>query len=351
MKLSMPVLGLLLYAMPALSALWVVPALGYEMSNTGSFVLIMSVVSSVVGYLISKVVKVNEVDAQSSHPNKSYLQISYFILFFGIVVGLLNFARIGSFPLFSGNEARVVLQSSVLWNLYILCSIGIFIFSFAESRRGATKVGWFLFGCYILLALMSAWKGVLLNFIFLFFLPRYKNSYLSVFGFMKLVFYFILAFVFINSLRGGSFFSTLYQPLFYIYWGFVNFDSVAIEASSSCLHSAPFVGCNFFVDDSQLISPTWNVYTALSPLYVDGGLPLVCLAFLFFGFILGFSQRKNGRLLYDYLFYVSFYYFFLSHNGYLLYSSFYFTALFLLVFLEFISKYYRKIPSLHESKK
>lgn len=346
----MPVLALLLYAMPALSALWVTPILGYEFSNAGIVVLVASVMSSVVGYFLSKFVHVNEVDGQDSHPNKSYLQISYLILSVGIAAGLLNFARIGSFPLFSGNEARVMLQSSFLWNLYILCSIGIFIFSFAESRRGATKVGWFLFGFYIFLALMSAWKGVLLNFIFLFFLPRYKNSYLTVSRLLKLFFYFIVAFVFINSLRGGSFLSTIYQPLFYIYWGFVNFDSVAIGASSSCLHSLPVVGCNFYVDDAQLISQTWNVYTALSPLYVDGGLPLVCFVFFIFGFVLGFSKRKSNRLLYDYLFYVSFYYFFLSHNGYLLYSSFYFSALLLLIFLEFVAKYYRKSSTMNESE-
>lgn len=342
MGFSISRLGVLLYVVPALSSFFVVPLLGYDYSTAGGSAIFFSAVASVLGYSSSKLFASRNISDENAHPCKSYLIYSYVFLLVGIFCALVNFLRIGSLPLFSGNQARVDLQNSILWNLYIFCSVGIFIFSFAEMRRKANKVGWYLLFFYLFLAILSAWKGVLLNFIFLFFLPRYKNAKISLLKLFYIVVCFLAMFIFINGLRGGGFISTLTQPVFYAYWGFVNFDNSAVAAVSSCLHSVPLFGCKFAVDDGDLMISTWNVYTALTPLYVDGGVYLVVAVFFVFGFLSGFFENRKNRLLFDYLHYMSFYFFFLAHNGYILYSSVYFSALFLIVLVEFMAKNYRK---------
>lgn len=345
MKFSISQLGILLYVIPALSSFFVVPLLGHDYSPAGGDAIFSSAVASVLGYLSSKIFAPHNIENINSHPCKSYLFYSYVFLSFGIVCALINFLRIGSLPLLSGNQARVDLQNSILWNLYILGSIGVFLFSFAEMRRKASKIGWYLLLLYFFLALLSAWKGTLLNFLFLFFMPRYKSIKISSLKIFYFSIFFLLLFVFINGLRDGNFASTLTQPVFYTYWGFVNFDNSATTSVSNCLHSIPLFGCKFSVDDKDLLISTWNVYTALTPLYVDGGIFLIISVFFMFGFFSGYFERRKNRLLFDYLSYLSFYFFFLAHNGYIFYSSFYFSTLFLIFFLEFLAKNYRKRKS------
>lgn len=277
-------------------------------------------------------------------PYKSYLTYSYFLLSLGIFFGILNLINIGSIPLFSSNqnEARAELQKSILWNAYIFLSIGIFIFSFSIMRKKASRIGWFLLIFYILLALMSGWKGVFLNFIFLFLLPRYKNLRISASKIFYFLIFFILIFVIVNGIRSQSFYSAFGQPIYYIYWGFINFDINAIPATSECLHSVPIFGCKFFVDNSNLLDPTWNVYTALSPLYIDGGIFLITLVFFLFGFFSGYFEKTKSRLTYNFIHYASFYFLFFSHNGYLFYSSFYISALIFLIYIEFLSNYFTR---------
>lgn len=343
MWFSISRLGILLYVIPALSSFFVVPMLGYSYSSAGGIVIFSSALAAILGYVLSALIPGKEY-SNSRHPSKSYLLFSYILMAVGILSSILNHLRIGSIPLLSGNQSRVELQNSILWNIYILCSVGIFIFSFASIRHKPKKIGWQLLVGYLILALASAWKGVLVNFLFLYFLPRFKNSKISILTILLAATIFAAMFLLINGLRGGDFLSTLSQPIFYIYWGFVNFDSTASFATSSCLHSLPLIGCKFSVDDSDLIVSTWNVYTALSPIYIDGGLPLVIGVFFFFGFLSGFFEKSKNRLVFDYLQYVAFYFFFLAHNGYIFYSSVYFSALFIILVVEHMSKYFKKIP-------
>lgn len=341
MGFSISQLGVLLYVIPAFTSFFVVPILGYEFSHAGGRAIIYSATAAIFGYFISFKLTVKKKKYGITHPNKSYLNYSYILLLVGIFCAILNFLRVGVIPIFGGNDARVLLQNSFLWNIYIFCSVGIFLFSFSELRYKAGRVGWGLLFSYMLLALLSAWKGVLLNFMFLFFLPRYKNMKISAPKAFNIFVCFLSVFALVNGLRSGDFFSTLAQPVFYIYWGFVNFDNSAISAASNCLHSIPVFGCKFAVDDSDLIISTWNVYTALTPLYVDGGVYLIVIVFFVFGFSAGFFEKTQNRLLFDYLHYMSFYFFFLAHNGYMMYSSSYFSALILILFIEFFAKNYR----------
>lgn len=339
MRLSISQVGILLYVVPALSFFLVGPLLGYEYSRPGGLVIFCSVASVVLGYLVSFLFRPGAV-RHARVPYKSYLVYSNLILMLGLVCATLNMVRVGEVPLFSSNQnqVRAELQGSFLWNFYIFCSIGIFIFSSSVLKRKAGRVGWALVYSYILLALLSGWKGVFLNFIFLFLVPRYKNVKIPVSGVLFFSIFFLAVFLIVNGIRSGGVISALAQPVYYIYWGFVNFDIYAMSADSKCLHSLPILGCKFAVDVDELVDPTWNVYTSLAPLYIDGGAPLVSSVFFVFGFFSGYFERREGRLIYGFLCYVSFYFLFLSHNGYMFYSSFYIAAALLVMLLDFMSR-------------
>ena len=343
MRFSISQLGILLYVVPALSFFFIGPILGYEYSHAGGGAIFCSAAAVVFGYLASFLFR-PPVKQSVRMPYKSYLVYSKLILMLGLACAILNMVRVGEIPLFSGNQnqVRAELQGSFLWNVYIFCSIGIFIFSTSQLKRNPGRIGWVLICTYIILALLSGWKGVFLNFIFLFLVPRYKNIRIPVSAVLRFSLFFFAVFFIVNGIRSGGFISALAQPVYYIYWGFVNFDIYAVPADSSCLHSVPFFGCKFEVDNAELVDPTWNVYTSLAPLYIDGGALLVSVVFFVFGFFSGYFERREGRLLYGFLCYVSFYFLFFSHNGYLFYSSFYILSSILVIILDYASRNFRK---------
>lgn len=198
----------------------------------------------------------------------------------GAAAMALNFSLQGQLPLLSSGQGRVELQQTLFWNMYILGMLGVFLYSRATIGRRQSIRGRTLVAIYILFALLTAWKGTLILALVSYVSPRIRGVSLKIIplsiGLAALLFIFLA----VNVLRSGiSFEEGLKQPIFYLIWGFVNFDAEAVGHSSACLHTIPIFGCQFSVENSYLISPTWNVFSALSPIYLDGGVLYVALFF------------------------------------------------------------------------
>lgn len=337
MKIDLALLGLLGYVIPAITARFALELLGHDLSHESNNAILGSAAFATIGYAVGWIATLRKKRSSLSTAvpkGKNFrIHASRILLTIGIVSIAVNFFVIGSIPLLSNNDSRVTLQNSVLWNIYILCSIGLLIYSVAIKDEN-DKLGKLLAFTYILSALLTAWKGTLLIFILLYLTPKLKNALISPIKLIGGFALFIAVFIFINGLRGSGFVNALIHPVYYAYWGFANFDAEAVNTMSDCIHSIPMIGCKFQVDNEQLINPAFNVFTALSPLFIDGGALLVSFTFFTFGFLLKYFQRTASSPINDYIFYVAFYFMLFASNGYIFYSSFYFNALALLLVIE-----------------
>jgi hypothetical protein len=147
----------------------------------------------------------------------------------------------------------------------------------------------------------------------------------------------LTALIGVNLMRSDtSFGDVLAQPIYYLIWGFVNFDAEAVGSVSPCVHTVPIVGCQFSVYNSYLISPTWNVFSAISPIYIDGGVVYVAIFFLIAGFALGHFEQSPSSSLNDYFYFVFNYFFLMAHNGYAFYSNTFFVSLGIIAIIKFL---------------
>lgn len=327
-----------MYVIPAITSILVVPELGYEFSDTGIKVILLSVIMAVFGYVFGTSASRRRQSNYRLGACRSYIRVANSLLVVGVVCAILDFAKIGAIPLFADNEARVALVGSFLWNGYILGAAGLFLLSFCRSKTKVSRMSTVLVVVYLLLALISGWKGTFLNFLLLLMVPRLKGKQIPVFYLAIAIVPFSALFIAVNILRAQATLDDVFaQPLYYIYWGFVNFDSLSLQATSNCIHSVPLIRCKFTVDDGDFLSSTWNVYTALTPLYIDGGRILVGCAFFALGALLAILERIAGSLTRDYLYYLCFYFFYLAHNGYAFYSSSFAVTFIGFHILEYIS--------------
>lgn len=337
MKIDLALFGLLGYVIPAITAPFALALLGYELSLESRNAIFASAACAATGWAIGWIAtlktKIKNNQDATLKGSKFRILVSRALLTIGITSIAASFILIGSIPLLSNSEARVSLQNSVLWNVYILCSIGLLIHSSA-NKDTTDRIGKILALTYIFSALLTAWKGTLLIFALLYLTPKLKNKRISPLKLIGGIVIFLTLFIFINGIRGSGFANALIHPIYYAYWGFANFDAEAVNATSSCLHSIPMIGCKFQVDNEHLMNSAFNVFTSLSPLYIDGGTLLVSCTFLAFGFLLKYFQKTASSAINDYIFYVAFYFMLFASNGYIFYSSFYFNAFMLLLIVE-----------------
>lgn len=338
MKIKYSFLALLLYLVPALSSYPAIRWLDGSLNSDAIFAIYLSAVSSIFGYSVGNILHRRNMKHEG-HWNFTILTLAaYALLILAIISSALNFYRIGSFPLFSGNIERLRLWESFLWNLTVIGSSGVFLISWikANSSRISLKFGWALISIYILLTLLSGWKGTLVNGIIMAMSPFMKNKRIGATFIATSFAALLILFYTVNSIRSD--FSPWDAPLYYIYWGFVNFSDLAFQNFDDCLYSVPVFGCHFNATPDQLTNPTWNVFTALTPLYLDGGLLLVGIFFFVSAYLLAWSSKRFNSLLSDYIFYLMTYLFFLAHNGYIFDSKSYLLIFILFWCLTFVAR-------------
>jgi oligosaccharide repeat unit polymerase len=324
MRFSFSFLALSAYIIPALLAVLFSSTYGYDLTSTGLLVILLSVGATLTGAIlgsarprsIPKLIRRPQIPVGFPH------LLGYSFLIVGLISISIDFYLVGSIPILSNGTGRIELQHSFLWNIYILCAFGVFLYSFSSYWSGHRRLGLALSVLYIFAALISAWKGTFLFILILFLTPYVKYMRIPLFYITISVISILTLFFLVNYFRSDTPIDHVAQQLmYYLIWGFVNFDAEALNSTSVCLHTIPIVGCMFSVNNDLLISPTWNVFSALSPIYLDGGPVYVFLFFLVLSFLLTYLERRSTSISGTYFYFLLIYWFIVAHNGYSFYSS------------------------------
>ncbi len=335
MRLRLSTVSYLAYALPALLATALLPKLGYVFSEEGSFAIFASIAAGCLGLLSAGLIVGRTRRLDLPRWNRTDHSLSIFLMLAGLAAIAANFAIVGQIPLISSGSGRIELQETYLWNVYVIGSLGLLMYSRVTIGQRHGRFGKFLVSTYIISAIMTAWKGTFILFLVAYLCPRLRHQSVR---FDHLIVgatsgFFLL--VLINLLRAeASLTEVLAQPVYYLTWGFVNFDTEAIGHSSSCLYTVPLLGCQFAVDNRYLLNSTWNVLTALSPIYIDGGIVYIFIFFFFIGALVRVTENLRSSLLIDYLYFVSCYFLLLAHNGYAFYSRSFFLAAGVIILLN-----------------
>jgi oligosaccharide repeat unit polymerase len=333
-------LAILSYVGPALLAVFLAPAYGYSFSPHAVFVILASVAATLSGVIASELVRRrNPKRKRAKLSSQLYRAIAYALIAAGSTAMILNFMSIGSVPLLAKGAGRIAMSANALWNIYIFCGLGLFVYATQIRQSGKpTALGNILSVLYISLAIASAWKGTALFMLTMLATPLMRGRHIKISHVIFAGVTLTLFFFSVNWMRSSnnSFADLINQPIYYLIWGFVNFDVEAIGHISNCFHSIPGLGCKFEVDNSTLLIPAFNTYSALAPLYLDGGVLLVLLVFFFVSFFLGVSTSFGDGLFTNYVFFLCVYFLFLAHNGYMLYSKTYIACLALLAAISLL---------------
>lgn len=337
MKLSIGFIALCLYILPAVSSVYVLGLFEREINSIAKLAIYTSIVSAALGYIVGRCIFKRNIIVVQKYKISLYKSFSIFLIVSGIISVSINFINVGSFPLFSGNLPRVELQKSILWNIMVFSSIGIFIYSSVCSTYPNEKsmIGNVLIASFLTLVLLTGWKGTFLNFIILGSIPFVKGKKIAIGYVLLLGIAFYLIFIGVNSLREGTAsiediaFSNI---IFYVYWGFYNFSDFMNYAHPDCVYSIPIFACKIIIDNTLLTDPTWNVWSALTPLYWDGGIYLIAAVFFAIPFVMTWSVRIKSTFLSDLLFYICVYFLMYAHNGYV-FTSHTYSAMILLISL------------------
>lgn len=266
-------------------------------------------------------------------------KLATIIFIISAIGAVYSFYKVGGIPVLGNNQLRVDLFQSIGWNLFILGNFSLFLC----AHYKIPTIGSLFFAVLLIIAFLSGWKGAVLGIVLAFFAPKLKHTSL---GFWKVVFSFLIVFIIfflINYLRNRSVLDVVTLSG-YIYWGFLNFDQLAVDYSSNCFltldaFNAFSERCAFKY--SELQNPTWNVFTALTPIYIDFGYIGICLFFFFVGLVYGLSVKSNS-VLSNYLFFSLSYFLLIAHNVFLFKSLSMFVMLIgalVFLFLENIFKY------------
>lgn len=334
--MSVSFAALLGYIIPALSAPYALYILGFDLSRQATITIFISAFAGIVGYISGGIYSKRRLTGITRNERLISKPLSNIILSIGLLAICGLFISTKSIPLITGGDDRLLLQNSILWNIYILSSVGLYLRCITSDKSDGWKKN-ILSNLYLISAFLTAWKGTLFLFLIMRFLPNARGKRFNLINYILFSILFLVIFVFINGFRNDRLDSALYDPIYYAYWGFVNFDTGALVGSSGCLHTLPLIGCQFAIDNSDLINSTFNVFTALSPIYRDGGDFLVFIFFAIFGFLVRATDFKTNSLLSGYFFVVSCYFFLFSTNGYIFNSSFYISAFLLLLIVKLLS--------------
>lgn len=339
MKIRFNIVAISLYVLPALIYLYLTNLSKIRFYESSFFAIQVSLFFTFFGFLLgiflSKKIKFKLIDFSS----KKYFFIINILLSVAILSIFFQLLKHG-IPLLN-NSLRADIQQGILWNIFTFSSmLSLFLSSyvyFVLKEKLNFFIKLMIFVLFIL-TVLTGWKSTLLNYIFIFssFFILYSKINISIL--LKAFFSFLVIFFGINALRSGIY-SISFEELFnYFFYGFENFVRIAPVYTAECLHSVPLLNsnCQFVYDNNSLINPTFNVYTALMPIYADGGAILVGFVFFMFSFILGLMKDYKNSFFIAFLFYLSHYFFMMAHNGYVFNSGSFVLMLFLLFIYDFI---------------
>jgi hypothetical protein len=333
MKIKLFTLAMCFYIIPAMLSPAIVPYLGGVVSKEAYYTISISVIAVFLGFLVHLYMKRKILIFTGREYSLLLSVLAKALIFIGVGAFLIGVVNVGGFPLFTGNVFRVKLYNSPYWSLFVLAQVGVFLIAWLKCHNSNIVISSFYVVVVILCALLSGGKGPLLLTLIFYYATRFKLSNIKASKVIIAGLIFLALFFAINTIRTQISGISLIQVPYYIFFGFVNFSDIAYSfPGSGCFYSIPIIGCDFVFDNSLLEIKTWNVYTALMPLYIDGGNFLVFIFFFFISVVFSLSYNSRGVITLDYLFVYIFYFFMMAHNGYMFNSGVLF--LMLLFFLS-----------------
>lgn len=337
LKLRFNIVAISLYLIPALLYLFVNNLSGFIFYQDPLFAIKLSIFFTIFGFLTGSLISRKINFKLKEYSSDFYINISKFLLLCGVVSIFFQLLKTG-IPLFN-NGIREQIQQGFLWNIFTFSSIiGLFIsgYSYFVLKLKFDIFFKIIVFLLILFTFLTGWKGVLINYLLIFstYFVLYRNIKISIL--LKIGFLFLLIFFGINSLRSGVYSISFTELFNYLFYGFENFVRIAPYYNSECLHSVPLFNCHFTYDNGLLVNPTFNVYTALMPLYADGGNILVGLFFFTFSFLLGVIKDYRNSLFISFLFYLLHYFFIIGHNGYIFNSGSFVISLMVFLIIDLI---------------
>lgn len=340
-RLTLPTLAILAYVVPAILSVTIAPYMGYDFSDEGRLVVLMSVVATIAGFALGTRLPASIGPIKDEQvPVGTLKTLAYILMACGSAAMILNFFSVGSIPLVNKGAGRIGMLGSPLWNIFVLCGLGVFFFAHTMRRTGKIDVvGAVMFSAYLLLAFASAWKGTVIFTAIIFATPLLQGRRIHFVLLLLAGLAFVAFFLTVNGLReGNTLYALIRQPLYYAVWGFVNFDDVAVGHLSDCIHSIPGFGCQFGPSNDILINRAYNVYTALAPLHIDGGLALVILVFGAIAFAITVLNRMPPGLISSYALFAGTYFFAMAHNGYSFYSKTFLAGIIIVTVVTIVAK-------------
>lgn len=330
-------IAVFLYLFPAFLYLYLNNLSDLGFYENGLNAILYSIFFTIFGFSIgnycSTKIRFNLKDFHSS----VYLFFSKVLLVVAVLSVSFQLVKHGV-PLFN-NDVREYIQQGFFWNVYTFSSmLGLFFLGYYYFSLGG-KGDWFsksITLVLMLLTLLTGWKGVLINFLLIFFCYSILYKKIKFLTLFKIFVGFFVIFFGVNAIRSGVYSISFLELFNYLFYGFENFVRISSNYYSTCLHSIPIFGCSFTYDNNALINPTFNVYTALMPLYSDGGVVLVSLFFFFLSFLIGLIKDYKNSLFFTFLFYVLHYFFLIAHNGYIFNSGSFVIILIFLFFVDFV---------------
>lgn len=335
LKTRFNVVAISLYLIPALMYLFITNLHKIYFYQESIFAIQASIFFAITGFLIGFIFSSKKKFKLKDYSDFFYINSAKFLIICGILSVSFQLIKYG-IPVFN-NNIREYIQQGVMWNIFTFSSIiGLFVSSYICFSL-KIKVDIFfkvLIVFLFFLTFLTGWKGVLINYILIFFSYFIFYKKIQVILLFKIGFSFLLIFFGINALRSGIYNISFLELFNYLFYGFENFVRIAPSYSSDCLHSISLFGCPFVYNNDALINPTFNVYTALMPLYADGGVVLVGFIFFLFSFLLMFVKDLKNSFFVSFLFYLMHYFFIIGHNGYVFNSGGFVIALIVLFFVD-----------------
>lgn len=306
------------YIITALSADLVLGLIGGSISLNAKYVIYWSVIAIAVGAIIPQAIKWPKLQMKihCKSEEKIYKWLARILMATGIICVWINFALIWNIPLVGGNDVREVFTESLFWNAFIFCSLGVFVEGYRSRVYYDDSLNRKLVIFYLISSVLTGWKAALINILLMYVTAKHLDQKINILKLFSLLFLIAGVFLLINFLRAGGGDWGGQELFLYMYWGFVNFSNIAFNEKSDCFYTNVFSDCKFVYDNSMLENQTWNVYTALTPIYIDGGVLYVGLYFFTISLIYFVSGKVSGSLFFAYMKYLSMYFIFIAHNGY-----------------------------------
>lgn len=262
------------------------------------------------GYLVAFIFPLNiGLVIGNSLTFKSLSSINIVIQLISFFSFSLLFILLKNFPLLSGNvlENRMLIQNinPIVWTITQLSFLSSSISSALKQNKNWSNLSILLFYIIFIFIVLAGWRNYILMYLLYFFIPYLFVKKINLIKIFFFVGAFFLFFSIIGFLRGDFGDSSLgFENVFtmiglYIYPNFLNFETLSGEQFNyHTLYTFQFMLkplLEFF--DFNTVPPqtninAFNVSTAMSVLYQDGGLVNIFFTTFFMGFFL-----RRGRSL------------------------------------------------------